>query len=87
MAAGAYYMGRLLAPDGTSDEQILKNLSGTDIEVKVKKDGKTIHVDNLNFYLTAQVVQQLNTNPKEVINRYIKTLDIESCNLEPETKA
>jgi len=76
LAAGAYYMGRMLAPAGTSDAQILKELESSDIEVKVNKDGKTIHVGNLNFYLTAQTVQQLNTNPKEVINRYIKDLDI-----------
>lgn len=78
LAAGAYYMGRLLAPASASDAQILKTLESSDIDVKVNRDGKTIHVDNLNFYLTAQTVQQLNTNPKEVINRYIKDLNYES---------
>ena len=87
LAAGAYYMGRLLAPEGTSDAQILKELESSDIDVKVNKDGKTIHVDNLNFYLTANTVQQLNTTPKEVINRYIKDLDLEPDNLKLESKA
>ena len=75
LAAGAYYMGRMLAPKGTSDEQILKDLEGSEVEVKVNKDGKTIRIDNLHFYLTANTVQQLNTNPKEVINNYLKALE------------
>lgn len=34
-------------------------------------DGKTVYViQNLNIYITAEVVQQLNVNPQEVINHY-----------------
>ena len=29
---------------------------------------KVIHIENLNVYLTAELVQQLNINPKEVVN-------------------
>ena len=34
-----------------------------------KKCGRTIYqIQNLNIYITAEVVQQMNVNPKEVIN-------------------
>lgn len=74
LAAGAYYMGRMLAPKDTSDEQILKELESSSIEVKVKSDGKTYNIQSLNLYLTAQTVHQLNTNPKEVINTFQEQL-------------
>jgi len=34
-----------------------------------KKWGRTIYqIQNLNIYITAEVVEQLNVNPEEVIN-------------------
>ena len=75
LAAGAYYMGKILSPEGTPDEQILHNLKSANVDVKVSSDGRTYHIQNLNYYLTAQVVHQLNTNPKEVINHLSKALE------------
>ena len=74
LAAGAYYMGRMLAPKGTSDAQILKELESSNVEVKVNSDGKVYNIRNLNLYLTAQTVHQLNTNPREVINNFQEQL-------------
>lgn len=75
LAAGAYYMGRMLSPEGTSDAEILRTLEKTDVEVTVRSDGKTFNIQNLNLHLTADVIHQLNTNPKEVVNNYLKALD------------
>lgn len=43
-------------------------------EVVESKDGKTIvyNIHNLHFYLNAEIVHQLNVNPKEVINKLIE---------------
>jgi len=74
LAAGVYYMGRLLAPEGTTDAQILQTMERASVEVKVNSDGHTYNIQQLNCYLTAQTVHQLNMNPKEVINRFIRDL-------------
>lgn len=74
LAAGAYYMGRLLAPEGTTDAQILQTMERSSVEVKVNSDARTYNIQQLNCYLTAQTVHQLNMNPKEVINRFIRDL-------------
>ena len=74
LAAGAYYMGRLLAPEGTTDAHILQTMERSSVEVKVNSDGRTYNIQQLNCYLTAQTVHQLNMNPKEVINRFIRDL-------------
>ena len=36
--------------------------------IEVRKDSTVIQIQNLNIYLTADVVHQLNMNPQEVIN-------------------
>lgn len=43
-------------------------------EVVESKDGKTIvyNIKNLRVYLNAEIVHQLNMNPKEVINKLIE---------------
>lgn len=44
--------------------------------VKESKNGNTTvyHIQNLNLYLNANIVQQMNVNPKEVINTLEKAL-------------
>ena len=85
LAAGVYYMGKILAPEGTTDEQILQHLENANVEVKVNSDGRTYNINNLNFYLTAQTVHQLNTNPKEVINTFQDQVQQAALKLAPET--
>ena len=42
--------------------------------IEVRKDSTVIQIQNLNIYLTADVVHQLNMNPKEVINNNIDAI-------------
>ena len=72
LAAGAFYMGKLLSDGKTSENEIIRSIEKTNMDVEV--DGKNYHIDNLNMYLTAQTVHQLNMNPKEVINRFVQEL-------------
>ena len=72
LAAGAFYMGKLLSDGKTSENEIIRSIEKTNMDVEV--DGKNYHIDNLNMYLTAQTVNQLNMNPKEVINRFVQEL-------------
>lgn len=72
LAAGAFYMGKLLSDGKTSENDIIRSIEKTNMDVEV--DGKNYHIDNLNMYLTAQTVHQLNMNPKEVINRFVQEL-------------
>ncbi len=68
-----------------------------DQQVKVENHQGTtvIHIDNLIINLNAEMVQQLNLNPKEVINQLteqikettLKNMVQESKNLEPKTNA
>ena len=72
LAAGAFYMGKLLSDGKTSENEIIRSIEKTNMDVEV--DGKNYHIDNLNMYLTAQTVNQLNMNPQEVINRFVQEL-------------
>lgn len=72
LAAGAYYMGKLLSDGKISETEIIRSIEKTNMDVEV--DGKNYHIGNLNMYLTAQTVHQLNMNPKEVINRFVQEL-------------
>ena len=72
LAAGAFYMGKLLSDGKTSENEIIRSIEKTNMDVEV--DGKNYHIDNLNMYLTAQTVHQLNMNPQEVINRFVQEL-------------
>lgn len=48
-----------------------------------KKDSTTIYqIQNLNLYLNADVIHQLNVNPKEVINKIHEQLKDEVSNIE-----
>lgn len=48
-------------------------------EFSVTEDDKTIiyQIQNLNIYITAEVVHQLNVNPQEVINQYHELIKAE----------
>ena len=42
------------------------------VVVEEKNGTKTYHIQNLNIYLKAEIINQLNLNPKEVINQLAK---------------
>ncbi len=57
LAVGAFYIGKLISCD---NKEMVENHQGT----------TTIHIDNVTINLNAEMVQQLNMNPKEVINQF-----------------
>ncbi len=57
LATGSFYIGKLFSCD--NKEQVEHHQGTT-----------AIHIDNLTINLTAETVQQLNMNPKEVINQF-----------------
>ncbi len=57
LAVGAFYIGKLFSSE---NKEMVENHQGT----------TAIHIDNLTINLNAETVQQLNMNPKEVINQF-----------------
>lgn len=68
VAAGAYCIGKLFknVPKDAPTPKVVES-----------KDGKTVvyNVQNLNVYINAELVQQLNVDPKEVINKLSKEIE------------
>ncbi len=57
LAVGAFYIGKHISCD---NKEMVENQQGT----------TAIHIDNVTINLNAEMVQQLNMNPKEVINQF-----------------
>jgi len=70
LAAGAVHIGKLFSDDDSTSPKDDTPVEATGSMYVERKQGTTIiHIENLTINLTAEVVQQLNINPEEVINQ------------------
>ena len=70
LAAGALRIGKLSSDDDRDSSKDDAPVKATDSMYVERKQGTTIiHIENLTINLTAEVVQQLNMNPEEVVNQ------------------
>ena len=68
LSAGFCYMGKLHTPKRTCNEQTHQEVERRNEGTKAPTDDKTNIIQNVNLYVTAHTVQQLNIGSKEVIN-------------------
>ena len=70
LAAGALRIGKLSSDDDRDSSKDDAPVKATDSMYVERKQGTTIiHIENLTINLNAEVVQQLNMNPEEVVNQ------------------
>ena len=70
LAAGALHIGKLSSDDDSTSPIADAPVEATGSMYVERKQGTTIiHIENLTINLNAEVVQQLNMNPEEVINQ------------------
>ncbi len=76
LSAGVLYMGKQHAPKRTCNEQTHQEVGRRSEGTKAPTDDKINIIQNVNLYVTAQTVQQLNISPKEVKNTIQELLNL-----------